>query len=146
MLTFVGEGYNPAFTANYRRLAERLSAGEEIEIVHGPDDICAPLLADAEAHCFRESVGLRDKAAALDVSALLGIAIVEGLVIRPDAAFLAKLREGFSKHSVRGACSGCEWSTLCDRIAGVGFDGVLVGSARPIRPERAIGTSARRME
>ena len=145
MLTFVGEGYSPAFTANYRRIAERLSAGEEIEIVHGPDDICAPLLADADAHCFRQSVETRDQLAASDVGALLGIAIVEGLVIRPDAAFLEKLREGFSKHSFRGACSGCEWSTLCDRIATEGFDGVLVGPARLTRPETARETSARRM-
>jgi hypothetical protein len=143
MLTFVGEGYNPAFTANYRRIAERLSAGEEIEIVEGPDDICAPLLDEPEAHCFRQTVEARDKAAALDVSALLGIAMVEGLVIRPDAAFLAKLREGFSKRSVREACRGCDWSALCDRIAADDYDGVLVRPDDLTRPEKAREMSAR---
>src|SRR5712672_2376586 len=64
MLTFVGEGYSPAFTENYRSIARRLSAGEEIELVSGPDDICAPLMEGADPHCLKASVIDRDAAAA----------------------------------------------------------------------------------
>ncbi len=46
MLTYVGKGYSPAFVENYEVIAARLSAGEEIELVAGPDDICGPLTAD----------------------------------------------------------------------------------------------------
>ena len=60
MLTYVGKGYTQSFTVNYDRVAERLNRGEEIEIVAGPDDICAPLLCGDAAHCFRKSVSERD--------------------------------------------------------------------------------------
>ncbi len=49
MLTFVGKGYSPAFVENYDRIAGRLSEGEDILLVDGPDDICAPLLCGAIA-------------------------------------------------------------------------------------------------
>ena len=61
MLTFVGKGYSEAFTENYRSIAGRLSAGEDILVVEGPDDVCAPLLGDRNAHCFDDSVGDRDR-------------------------------------------------------------------------------------
>jgi hypothetical protein len=50
LLTFVGKGYTPAFTANYRRIVARLNEGAAVELVDGPDDICAPMLAEAEHH------------------------------------------------------------------------------------------------
>ena len=37
MLTYVGKGYSPAFVENYEAIAARLSAGEEIEMVAGPE-------------------------------------------------------------------------------------------------------------
>ena len=64
MLTYVGNGYSPAFVENYEVIAARLSAGEEIELVAGPDDICVPLTADPDAHCHGASVIERDRAAA----------------------------------------------------------------------------------
>ncbi len=42
MLTYVGKGYSPAFCANYDAVLARLSAGEEILLVDGPDSVCAP--------------------------------------------------------------------------------------------------------
>ncbi|MFT4184862.1 MAG: DUF1284 domain-containing protein [Rhizobium sp.] len=128
MLTFVGEGYTPAFTANYRRIAERLSAGEEIELVSGPDDICAPLLDEKEPHCFNESVLERDAAALADVAALLGAEIRPGSILVPDAGLLTRLRQSFAGGEIRQACIRCEWSNLCDRIAASNFEGILVGA------------------
>ncbi|NTG49384.1 DUF1284 domain-containing protein [Agrobacterium rhizogenes] len=127
MLTFVGEGYTPAFTANYRRIAERLTAGEEIKLVSGPDDICAPLLDEKEPHCFKDSVIERDAAALADVVALLGEERAPGSVVVPDASLLAKLRRNFASGDIRHACLGCEWTGLCSRIAADSFKGVLVG-------------------
>ncbi|MDQ0455115.1 DUF1284 domain-containing protein [Rhizobium paknamense] len=126
MLTFVGEGYSPAFIANYRRIAERLTGGEEIEMVEGPDDLCRPLCDSAEAHCFRESVCERDAAAALAVSALLGRSVEAGVRFLPDAATITRLRQAFVAGSIRAACRECEWAYLCDDIAGKGYRGALV--------------------
>jgi hypothetical protein len=126
MLTFVGEGYTPAFTENYIRIARRLSSGEDIELVDGPDDICAPLLSGAAAHCHNESVVARDRAAAQAVGRLLGMAVWKGTRIYPDAALLKRLRRNFALGTIRKACDECEWSELCNDIAERGFTDVLV--------------------
>jgi uncharacterized protein len=130
MLTFVGEGYSPAFTDNYRRIARRLSAGEPIEIVSGPDDICAPLIAEGtEPHCLAASVRERDALSQEAVSELFGRPIEEGAAISPDASMLRKMRENFASGALRKACSGCDWQGLCDRIVGEGYAGTMVDSA-----------------
>lgn len=126
MLTFIGKGYTPDFVENYLKIAKRLSAGEAIEIIEGPDDLCQPLTHAADAHCFIESVTLRDAQAASAVSALLHQPIAAGTVIVPDAALLARLRLAFSDGLVRKACSGCEWSGLCDGVASGGYAGVKI--------------------
>ncbi len=126
MLTFVGEGYTSAFTDNYHRIAERLSEGEEIKLISGPDDICAPLFNEEEPHCFKASVIERDAAALADISALLGEEIGIGAMLVPDARLLAKLRRNFASGEIRHACLGCEWSDLCSRIADGNFSGVLI--------------------
>ncbi|MDE1991066.1 MAG: DUF1284 domain-containing protein [Rhizobiaceae bacterium] len=117
MLTFVGEGYNPAFIENYRGIAKRLSAGEEIELVSGPDDICAPLLTQEKPHCVGASVIARDEAALTDVGQVLGRDISPGSIIVPDAGLLAALRGRFASGYIRQACRQCDWEALCSRIA-----------------------------
>jgi len=126
LLTYVGKGYSPAFTANYDVIAGRLSRGEEIEIISGPDDVCAPLLEDGEPHCFNESVVERDRLAARDVGALVGQDIAPGVVLRLEPQRLAELRAGFASGQVRAACADCEWSELCSAIATDGYNGTLV--------------------
>lgn len=126
MLTYIGKGYTPGFTINYDRVAERLNSGEEIEIVSGPDDICAPLLAEKSPHCHGESVNERDDAALASVGRLLGCNLVPGSRIKPYPAYLAELREAFGTGTLRMACDGCEWSSLCDKVAGSGFRGAKI--------------------
>lgn len=126
MLTFIGEGYTAAFTENYRKIAKRLSAGETIQIVEGPDDICQPLLGTENAHCHNRSVVQRDNAALEAVGRLLGKQLTVGDALKPDHAFLSHLRLAFSHNSIRKACSECEWSSLCDRIAASGFEGAQI--------------------
>lgn len=117
LLTYVGKGYSPAFTANYDVIAGRLSRGEDILIVSGPDDICAPLLGEPEPHCWGESVVERDRLAAQDVGDLLARPIKPGIRIDLDAQTLARMREAFSAGLTRNACHGCEWAGLCSQVA-----------------------------
>lgn len=126
MLTYVGKGYSPAFVANYEVIAARLSAGEEVELVAGPDDICGPLTADPEAHCHGASVVQRDRLAMEDVARLLGSPLGPGVRVTPSAALLARLRNAFSAGGIRTACSGCEWSDLCEGVADGGYAGARV--------------------
>jgi hypothetical protein len=121
LLTYVGKGYSPAFTANYNVVVKRLAGGEDILIVSGPDDICAPLLEEPEPHCLRESAAERDRLAARDVGAFLNRPIQAGDRFVLDAPSLAGMRKAFSAGLTRQACSGCEWSSLCDTVAAGGF-------------------------
>ena len=64
MLSYSGEGYSPAFVHGFNGIVQRLGAGEPMELVTGPDAICAPLCNDACAHCHNASVKQRDRLAA----------------------------------------------------------------------------------
>lgn len=124
LLTYVGKGYTPAFVANYQRVVRRLDAGEEVELVDGPDEICAPMLGEADCHCDNASVLTRDAQAMAAVGALLGQPLAAGHRMRLDAARLAPLRAGFSAGTIRAACAGCQWTGLCTQIAASGFAGI----------------------
>lgn len=126
ILTYAGKGYSPAFVANYDAIAARICAGEAVLIISGPDDVCAPLLGEADAHCFNASVTERDRLAARDVGALLGQVVEEGAVLTLDAARLKQMREAFATHAIRSACPGCEWHDLCSGIAARAFDGTRI--------------------
>lgn len=134
----MGKGYSAAFVANYDGITRRLGRGETIEVVEGPDDICAPLAEDEAAHCHGESVSARDAVAAGDIAELLGRAIIPGLRIEPTAQFTSRLREAFAARRIRTACEGCEWSGLCTAVAESGFEGARVtgDGAAPAGPGR----------
>lgn len=126
LLTYAGKGYSAAFTANYDVIAARIAGGEAVTLVDGPDDICAPLLGDAEPHCWRDSVVERDRLALSDVSALLGMPLAAGQSLSLTTPMLARMRRGFAETTVRTACSGCEWSDLCTAIAGDDYAGTAI--------------------
>lgn len=130
VLTYVGRGYSPAFTANMTAVAERLGAGEDIELVAEPDDICAPLLDGPDPHCHRASVVERDRAAARDLSPLLGFEIRTGTHLVLDDDVIGRLRAAFASGTTRSACTGCEWVDLCGSIAASEFDGVVLKGNR----------------
>ncbi|WP_457586506.1 DUF1284 domain-containing protein [Ensifer canadensis] len=129
LLTLVGEGYTPSFTRNYVEIAKRLSAGESVTVVDGPDDICAPMLCDAGAHCRDESITRRDSLALASVSDILDRQIVPGSVLVLDADRLRRLRSAFAMGKAAAACAECEWAGLCNRVADGGFGEVLVRAA-----------------
>ena len=122
--TYAGKGYTPAFTANYDLIAARLSSGEDIEIVEGPDDICTPLLNEPDPHCWRDSVTQRDQQAAADLQPLL--TANTGTKLTLTAALLEKMRKSFREGTLRPTCTGCEWSDLCTTIADRDFEGTRI--------------------
>lgn len=122
ILTYAGNGYSPAFTANMTVIAGRIAEGETIEIVSGPDDICAPLLSEPEPHCHRESVAERDRRASLALGQIVNRhrpTPGSRLVMTPDQ--IDRLRQSFRDGNFRVACAGCQWHELCSEIAGNDF-------------------------
>ena len=126
ILTYVGKGYSPAFTANMTAIAGRLAAGETVEIVTGPDDICAPLLDGPDPHCYRASVTERDRAATHDLGHLLGLEPRTGVHLVMKTDLVGRLRAAFASNRIRSACAGCEWVDLCGAVAASGFDGAVL--------------------
>lgn len=129
LLTYVGKGYTPAFVDNYDRIARRLSEGEGIVLVDGPDDVCAALLCAPDAHCFGDSVRVRDAQAAADVGELLDMTVSAGARIDPHPSLVARMRKAFAEGVTRKACRGCEWSELCSGVAAGGYGDVRVRAA-----------------
>lgn len=122
VLTFEGAGYSQRFTRNLAAIVERLSAGEEILIVAGPDDICAPVVEDADSHCRLARVEERDALALEAASALIGRPLSPGDTFHLDTRTVRALRSSFAQGTIRAACEACDWSDLCSKIAARGFD------------------------
>lgn len=131
MLTYIGRGYSETFTRNYDALAQRISSGERLEIVAGPDDICSPLLCEAGAHCYGRSVSARDERALVVVSAVLSSSIAVGSSISLEAEMLAKLRRAYTDGQMRKACFGCEWVSLCRKVAQADYSDAKIMCAAP---------------
>lgn len=129
LLTYVGKGYSAAFTANYDAIAVRISDGEDVVIIAGLDDICAPLLAGAEPHCHRDSVIERDRLALRDLGELLESRPRLGQHVVLVPSLLKQMREAFAAGRTRTACVGCEWHSLCTTISASGYIGVAIPSA-----------------
>lgn len=126
VLTYVGKGYSRDFVENYDRLAARIAAGEAVEIVSGPDDVCEPLLCEGDCHCREPRVDARDAVAAALVELALGTRIEAGSRLRLDGETLTALRAAFADGTLRGACDGCEWFDLCTSVAESGYADVRV--------------------
>jgi uncharacterized protein len=133
LLTYAGKGYSEAFTAGFDALVTRLSQGAPVLVVDGPDDICAPLLHDATAHCHRDSVRQRDQRAAADLSALLRQPVKAGASLSVDTATLMTWRQAFAQGRTRAACASCEWQPLCSSIAAEGFASARLQAVRVTR-------------
>lgn len=117
ILTYVGKGYTPAFIANYDEVADRINWGEDVVLVSGPDDICAPLLDDADPHCHQASAIERDAHAREVLGEFLAQPIRVGEGLRLYETMLARMREAFVRGTIRRACVGCSWASLCSSIA-----------------------------
>jgi hypothetical protein len=124
VLSFVGRGDSAAFVAGMTRVVDRLGRGEPVEIVDGPDDICATLLArPGRPHCLDADVAARDAAALADAGRLLGLSLEPGSRIPSLTAEVDAMRASFAAGSIRRACAGCSWHDVCSGIAAADFAG-----------------------
>jgi uncharacterized protein len=120
ILTFAGEGYSTAFVANLAGIVARIGAGEPIELIDGPDDICAPLAGSADTHCHEPPVGLRDREALRQLAEVdPPLSGTRPLVL--EGAVITALRAQFAAGTIRGACTDCQWFGLCTAIASAGY-------------------------
>ena len=118
MLTFVGKGYTPAFIENFEEIARRIAAGnEKVEVVEGPDDICSAYLTDKNCHCHNASVAERDRLAKEALANLLQQPVQPGQAVLLTSDTLHKMRTAFVAGTIRTACNGCQWKSLCDEMA-----------------------------
>lgn len=125
VLTYGGRGYTPAFVEGMNQLVDALSAGATVEVITGPDDICAPMMRcpdHPDFHCENPSVAARDALALEDLAPLLpGLGI--GARVPFSAPLIAHLRAHFATRRIRRACSGCEWEPRCTHRAEIHFEG-----------------------
>lgn len=117
MLTYLGKGYTPQFVVNYDKIVERINSGEAINIVNGPDDICKPMLPEADCHCHNENVLGRDAHALSQIVPVIGEDVRAGHILHLSPERISKLRSRFRKGTLRAACSGCQWQEFCTSIA-----------------------------
>lgn len=133
LLTYKGKGYSPAFVANLDQVADRLTAGEEVLLVEGPDDVCAPLCRDGgsedDPHCGLDRVRDRDRQALEAISALLNRSLRPGERLTLDRRTSGRLRQAFGSGEIRPACAGCDWADFCTSIAEAGFAGTYLHAA-----------------
>lgn len=119
MLTYIGKGYSRAFTDNFKTITTALNTGNAtIEIVRGPDDICAPRLCDPEddCHCHDADIAADDEAALADIQALIP-ALSYGAKLTLTAEIIRQLRAAYDKKTIRRACAGCQWFDLCTQVS-----------------------------
>ncbi len=100
ILTFAGEGYSAPFVANLAGLVARIGTGEAVELVDGPDDVCAPLDGTDDTHCQGPAVRRRDR------DALRQLAAADPPLPRErpfalDRAAIAALRAQFAAGAIR---------------------------------------------
>lgn len=119
ILTYRGTGYSEDFTRNFDDVVRRLNEGTGIQLVDGPDDICAGLRGE-DRHCERASVKDRDDAAILALEQILGAEGGEGGLPSLSGTLVQRMRSAFPE-TRRDACVGCEWFDLCTSVANSDF-------------------------
>ena len=130
MLTHIGKGYTPGFTANMIRVVEAIGAGEAFTIVAGPDVICQRWIDECGpggVHCFKADLAAKDEDALATVSQVLGRLFVTGTVTSLSPAEIGRLREMFARNQqTLLACQDCQWNSLCADVAASGFAGCVM--------------------
>lgn len=125
ILTYRGYGYGDEFVKNFDAIVTRINAGTPIQVVRGPDAICAPLCQAKtrhDFHCDEMSSYARDDHAAATLRPILGDGIIDGREpVILDTAKVAFLRQEYAAERIRAACAGCQWHAFCTEIAQTGF-------------------------
>lgn len=118
ILTYRGKGYTDAFVARMSGLVAAINAGRPVQLVSGPDDICAGLTdqcrLDVNHDCAARDILRLDKLAVDAVSALLKRDLTTARTLHEDD--VETLRKAYAHGTIRAACSGCSWKNFCDKI------------------------------
>lgn len=117
MLTYIGEGYSPAFIENYNKIAGLLSQNTVIELIDGPDDICKPNLGTPVCHCHKRSIARRDKLAIKDIAELLDLPLEIGSRFTLTPSRITAMRKAYTANEIRQICEKCSWKPLCDQVS-----------------------------
>ncbi len=121
--TYKGLGYSEGFVRGMDAITERLNAGETVEIVEGPDDICAGWAHEPDNHCHADRAAARDASALAAFSRMLGSPIGPGARIPKAGRLMVSARPLFAAGELRAGCTQCPWIETCDGIAAEGFAG-----------------------
>ncbi|WP_308634583.1 DUF1284 domain-containing protein [Paenibacillus silvisoli] len=107
-------GYSAAYTANMTRVYNELRdrPGTMVEIVKGPDDLCACFPVDAEPHCHNDSVAKLDER----VLGKLGFQTETAL---PWSEVITRIREAVEPEDIHTLCHTCQWRSYGVCEAGV---------------------------
>lgn len=135
MLAYVGKGYSAGFVAAMDAVVDRIGAGAPIDLVDGPDDICAALMDEAaEPHCVQASADDRDRRAVSAMAQVLDVHPAPNGRLGPFC--LEDARAAFRAGATRDACRGCPWSDLCTAVADADFAGTRLLAAVDPEPPR----------
>ncbi len=130
MLTHIGKGYTPAFTANMIEVVQAIGRGESFTITTGPDSICQPWIDECGpegVHCFKADLLAKDRDALAKVSHWLERDLSPGVTVSLSRADIETLRSMFSEQQQSMlACIDCQWNSLCADVAASGFQGCVL--------------------
>lgn len=124
LMGYRGKGYSDGFCANMTSVYETLRSRPDttIELIEGPDDICAAFPSDQPSHCQNRSVYQKDHAIIRKLGLETGSRFSWETVCSRAAAFA-------KPEDVRTLCRDCRWQPLGLCEEGVGHI-VQAGSLR----------------
>lgn len=107
LMGYRGKGYSDGFCANMTAVYETLRTKPDtrIELIEGPDDICAAFPADQPSHCGNETVYKKDS----DIAAKLGYRT--GDLFRWEEA-CERVAASVEPDDIGVLCRDCRWQPL----------------------------------
>jgi hypothetical protein len=140
ILVHSGNGYTPCFKTNTHQVIAKINDGAPIELVQGPDDICAGFSPEGKTQhwhshgCSKNrSVQFMDRMASFEIRYWLQMPpLKKGEAMTLDKNTVSWLRLVYSKNLIRSACQKCGWKEACSEVAANKFAGVkLMPDALP---------------
>jgi hypothetical protein len=116
---FTGHGYDEAFTARLREIADTVAADPSaaVTVVDGPDDVCAACPHAGDGVCAAPGGG--EKAvAAHDAAVLAALGLRRGDVTSFAAARARLAADPSARERLLSWCRDCPWIAVCTFASG----------------------------
>ncbi|MCY0878339.1 MAG: DUF1284 domain-containing protein [Firmicutes bacterium] len=125
LLGYRGMGYSEDYVANMTRVHRQLrtTPSTPVQIIDGPDDLCACFPAYAPYHCQDDDVWERDR----QVLAGLGLTVDE---VVPWNDIVHRIRRAIRGDDLVTLCSTCSWLSYGVCVEGV--EAVRAGRDLPV--------------